>query len=270
MIVKHYHHHYRLVYYTSLKRHLYSTSIILFLLGLILIFAFRTIFPSSPTNLDQFSPLNLLTASFGTIFRLTFSYILALFFSVPLALWVTSSPKLEKILLPVFDIIQSVPILAFFPIIVLVFVKANFFDGAAIFILFMAMLWNMVFSMVGGLKTIPADIEFAAKAFGATGVKKLLHVTLPAITPYIITGSFLAWAQGWNIMIVAEVIHTYIPGGNSSNDLLGLGSLLVNSVSSGQTIVFLSTLVMMIILIGALNFFVWQKLLGLTQRYKFD
>jgi len=51
------------------------------------------------------------------------------------------------------------------------------------------------------------------KIFDIKGFAKLRYVTIPAIFPYIITGSLLAWAQGWSLLIVAEALHSYIPNG---------------------------------------------------------
>lgn len=269
--VRHYHHHYHFSYTTTLKRHFWISLSTLLILVFLLFIAFRFLAPARPLiNLDQLSGAGLLAATFATFYRLTTAYILAVVVSIPLALLITSTSKVEKILLPFFDVLQSIPVLAFFPIIVLVFIKANFFDGAAIFIIFLSMLWNLVFSMVGGLKTIPADIESAAKVFRARGLRKLRYITIPAIFPYIITGSFLAWAQGWNIIIVAEVLHNYIPNANTSYDLYGLGSLLVNASYQGKNSVFLAAILVMVILIVLLDFFVWQKLLHFVERYKFD
>lgn len=269
--VRHYHHHYHFSYNTSLKRHFSAVLAVVLVLFFLLLPAFRLLTPTPPIiNLDQLSLLNLAIATFLTVYRLSLAYILALMVAVPLALLITSTPRLEKILLPFFDVLQSIPVLAFFPIIVLVFIKADFFDGAAIFIIFLSMLWNLVFSMIGGLKTIPQDIESAATVFKATGFKRLTNITLPAIFPYIITGSLLAWAQGWNVIIVAEVLHNYIPNAGSSYDLFGLGSLLVSASYQGQTVVFLAGVLAMIILITLINFFVWQKLLHFAERYKFD
>lgn len=268
--VKHYHHHYNLSYNTSLQRHFSAIALVVAALFLIFLYIFHLISATTPFSLNEVSPLTLVSASINTLFRLSLAYILAIICSIPLALLITSTPKLEKVLLPIFDIVQSIPALAFFPIIVLLFLQFNFFEGAAIFILFMAMVWNLVFTMIGGLKTIPQDIKAAASVFGARGAKLTRFVTLPAVFPYLVTGSMLAWGQAWNIVIVAEVLHTYIPGSNSSTDLVGLGSLLANSTAQGKNSIFLASLAVMIILIGSLNFFIWQRLLRATERYKFD
>ncbi len=234
------------------------------------LFLLHSISPQNQIDLNQISLIILAFALINTLFRLTVAYLISLLISVPLALLITYSPRFEKVLLPIFDIIQSIPVLAFFPLIVLAFVKFQFYDGAAIFILVMSMVWNIVFSMIGGLKTIPQDVKDASQIFGAKGIKKIVYVTLPAIFPSIITGSFLAWGQGWNISIVAEALHAFIPNGSSSQDLLGLGSLLVNSFSESKNAVFIASLIIMILVITVFNFFIWQKLLRLAERFKFD
>jgi NitT/TauT family transport system permease protein len=106
--------------------------------------------------------------------------------------------------------------------------------------------------------------------FDVRGIRKFWYITLPAIVPFVITGSLLAWAQGWTIVIVAEVLHTYIPHGTPSDDLLGLGSLLVDSNAAGATSVFVATLTAMILLVACINLAVWQPLLRFAQRFRFD
>jgi NitT/TauT family transport system permease protein len=124
--------------------------------------------------------------------------------------------------------------------------------------------------MIGGLKTIPKDILDAAIVFNVKGFKKLRFILIPSVFPYLITGSLLAWAAGWSILIVAESLHSYIPKGQAVQDPLGLGSLLVNSFYNGQNTVFLASLITMVIVIALINFFIWQKLLHLAERFKFD
>jgi len=268
---RHYHHQYHFSYITSFKRHFSTIVVIILALTVAIIFAFRFLSPNHPfVNFEQISSSDLLLAAAATFSRLLVAYAVALTIAVPMALWATSSPKSERILLPTFDIMQSIPVLAFFPVIVLVFIKFGLFEGSAIFILIVTMIWSLIFSMIGGLKQIPTDVSAAASVFGAVGWRKLWFVTLPAIFPHILTGSLLAWASGWNIIIVAEALHNYIPNSSSSLDLFGLGSLLVNASYHSQETVFLGGLAIMILVIGLLNFFVWQKLLHRAEKYKFD
>jgi NitT/TauT family transport system permease protein len=224
----------------------------------------------TPPSGEEISFSTIVLASLFTCMRLAIAYVLAVVVAIPLSILATSNATIEEFLLPVFDILESVPILALFPIIIMLFINFNFLNGAAIFILFLAMLWNLVFTLVGGLKIIPKDIFYAAQVFGIRGVALVRRVILPAIVPQLVTGSILAVAQGWNLIIVAEVLHTYIPGGTTAQDLFGVGSILVHASADAQNGVFVSTVFVMVVLIGVLNLFVWQKLLYLAQRFRFD
>ena len=227
-----------------------------------------SIFPILPTQ--SVSPADAGAAILATFVRLLIAYVFALIVSVPLALLVEKSPLAERIFLPIFDVAQSVPVLAFFPLIVILFVQSGFVNAAAIFIIFLTMVWSIVFSLVGGLKVIPTDIKAAAHVFDVKGFAYLRKVVLPAIVPYLVTGSLLAWAQGWNIVIVAEVLHTYLPPGANTHDLFGIGSLLVHASASGQNETFIIAIIVMVGTIALLNFFVWQKLLRYAERYRFE
>ena len=264
-------HHFSISYPIKLLPRLYSTILTPLLIVLAIFLAVHFLPESrSVTDMGTISVSTIILAIAFTSIRLFIAYMLALIVAIPLSFLAHKSGTMERILLPLFDVIQSVPVLAFFPILVLFFVKFNFLDGAAVFIIFLSMLWNIVFSMVGGLKVIPGDINAAAHVFHVRGIKYFSQVAIPAVVPYLVTGSLLAWAQGWNIIIVAEVLHTYIPHGLASQDLFGIGSLLVQSISQGQTTAFLYCLLGMVIVIALMNFVVWQKLLHYAERFRFE
>ncbi len=266
--IRHYHRHLGFSYPTSLSQRLYAVlAPILSILVLFGILSFFSILPATSLRLIPYSDLGIALAF--SFFRLLAAYALALIFALPLALLINYSPTTERIFLPLFDITQSIPILAFFPLVLVFFLKFSLLNGSVIFLLFLTMLWNIVFSIVGGLKVVPGDITAAAQVMQIRGMAYVRRVLLPSVFPYIITGSLLAWAQGWNVIIVAEVLHTYIPGGTESQDVFGVGSILVHSISSGQNNIFIATLVLMIAAIACLNFFVWQKLLRYAERFRF-
>ena len=209
-------------------------------------------------------------AFFATLTRMLIAYALALAAAVPLVALSERGLLAEKVLLPFFDVMQSVPVLAFFPLIAGIFLQFGLTDAAAVFVIFLSMLWNIVFSLVAGLKVIPRDISWAAKVFGVKGFAYARRVLLPAVTPSLVTGSLLAWAQGWNIIIVAEVLRTYVPFGAPASDLYGIGSVLVDSVAAGQTGTFVSAVVFLVGAIALINFFVWQRLLNHAEKYRFE
>ena len=268
---RHIHHtarHFGFSYPTSLWQRAHSAfAPLLAVILLFIVLRLLAVFPIVP---GQVSLDTIGQALLSTLFRLLIAYLLALVCAVPLALLVNKSPLMERILLPVYDIAQSIPVLAFFPVVIAFFIRFGEVQGAAIFIIFLSMLWNIVFSLVGGLKVIPADIKDAAQVFGIRGKEYLGRILIPATVPYLVTGSLLAWAQGWNIIIVAEVLHTYIPGGTAAQDVFGIGSVLVNAASSGSNTIFIAAILVMVGAIALLNFFVWQKLLRFAERFKFE
>jgi NitT/TauT family transport system permease protein len=265
----HAHHHVMLRYPITMAERLYSIF-----WGPLLIVALMALatefYPYLSPAHETISFQTLLLATLATCIRLAVAYVIAVIIAIPLCLFVTSSAAAEAIFLPVFDVLESVPILALFPVFIMVFIRFGALDAAAIAILALAMLWNLVFTVVGGIKIIPRDIVDAAHVFGLSGFSFLWRVLVPAVVPQFVTGSILALAQGWNIIIVAEVLHTYIPGGTSAQDLFGIGAILVQASATGQTQLFLWAVFLMVVVIAVFNFFVWQKLLHFAQRFRFD
>ncbi len=268
--IRHSHRHFGISYPISLGQRIYSTlavplGVIVFSLA---VFGLLSITPAIATQ-DISLPIIWLglLATFG---RLLAAFVLALLAAVPIAVFIGHNPVAERVLFPLFDVIQSIPVLAFFPVIIWFFLKFSFFDGAAIFVLFMTMLWNIVFTMVGGMKMIPADIKAASQVFGIRGIQYIATVLLPAVLPEIITGSLLAWGQGWTIIIVAEALHNYVPAGTTQQDLFGIGSILVQAAAEGRNTLLMASLIVLVVAIAFLNFFVWQNLLRYAEKYKFD
>jgi NitT/TauT family transport system permease protein len=205
-----------------------------------------------------------------TFIRLVISYLLALIIGIPLAIWTQVNQRVEQVLLPIFDTLESVPVLVFFPVIIIGFINIGLINSAAIFIIFLSMIWTIVFSVIGGLKSIPQDIYSVAHVFKITGLKKLFQIIIPSIIPTAVTGSILAWAAGWNMIIVAEVLQTYIPTTLSVKNLFGIGSILVDASANSHKTLFLAAVAIIVATIMILNLFVWQKLLRYSERFKFE
>ncbi len=219
------------------------------------------------TDISFNSLLVALLLSFG---RLLVAYGFSLVIGVGLALLALTSPLAERFFLPIYDVIESVPVLVFFPVIIIFFVRYDLLDVAAIFIIFLSMVWNIVFNVVGGIRVIPTNITEVGEVFNIRGKDNLFKIILPSLIPSIVTGSLLAFAQGWNILIVAEVLHSYVPQSTHIGDLFGIGSLLVSSSTSGDQGLFLASVAVIIVSITALNLFVWQRLLRYSGKFRFD
>jgi len=213
--------------------------------------------------------LILLKSAFFSLGRLLVTYLISLIFSLTIAIWLVSSRKMERIAIPIFDMIQNIPPLAFYPLAILLFVQSGLKEGAAIFVLLSVMLWPLLFNLVGAAHQIPKDIHYAARIFGAKGFKYFWHILLPAIFPTIVTSSIVSWGMGWNLLVIAE----WIRYGASQIQLQGLGGLLNQAAYTGQktdSVLFLITLISILLIVFLIHFFVWRPLLKISKRYKFD
>jgi NitT/TauT family transport system permease protein len=212
----------------------------------------------------------LLGALCSSLLRLLLAYFLSLVVGIPLGLLAERSRHVESVLLPIYDVLESIPVLAFFPVIILFFVRSGFLEGAAIFMLFFTMIWSIVFNTIGGLKVIPKEVKAVGFVFGLSAWDRFTKITLPSLFPPIVTGSILALAAGWNIVIVAEALHAYAPQSAHAQDLYGIGSVLVNAAASGNNTLLLTAMTLLVVVIAAINLAIWQPLLARAERYKFE
>jgi ABC-type nitrate/sulfonate/bicarbonate transport system permease component len=210
-VVRYPHHRHKPLYDIPLSHHLISG---LAALGIALgctTLLLHFVYPQNAFDINRIAFREIALGALNTLCRLVLAFFLALVVAVPLALFIASTPRTQRILLPLVDVFQSIPVLAFFPVVAVFFVAHHAFELAAVFVLFLSMLWNVVFPVIGGLQTIPDDIHSAALVFKVRGWNKFRYITLPALFPFMVTGLLLAWAQGWTIVITAMNIAVWQP-----------------------------------------------------------
>jgi len=206
-----------------------------------------------------------------SLLRMFIAYIFSFFFSVLYGYFAATSPKAEGPLVALLDILQSIPILGFFPVAVLFFV--NLFNGsrlgvevASVFLIFTSMSWNMAFSTYESFKTMPQDLIEAAGALGLSGWPRFIKAIFPICIPKLIYSSMISWAGGWYFLIAAEIIAI----GPIKHALPGLGSFLIQSTESGRIDRTLLGLLFLITIIVAFNLFIWRPLSVWGERFRYE
>jgi NitT/TauT family transport system permease protein len=127
------------------------------------------------------------------------------------------------------------------------------------------MVWSIFFGVVGAAKSIPVNILDAAKTFGIKGFQFIRHVMIPAIMPAIVSGSFLAWCDGWFFMIAAE----YITYAGEVRSLPGLGAFLARSAYVyNDTNLAIIILILVTFLVMFINYLTWHRLTEKVSGYK--
>lgn len=196
-------------------------------------------------------------AVLASALRLLVAYGLSLGWTLPVAIWAVGSERRLRFLLPVLEIGASVPATALFPFLVLAMARlGGGADVPAVLLIMTGMQWYLAFNILGGLRTIPADLSEALDAFGVRGLLRLRRFTLPAILPSLITGSITAWGGGWNSLVVAE----YISFSGTTYVAFGIGSLLSQATYSGEAKLMALSLVSLVATVVGINLLLWQRL----------
>lgn len=197
--------------------------------------------------------------------RVALVYFLALGVGLGFGILAATNRGAERVLVPLFDIGQSVPILGYFPI-VLTFLILTFPGGVgneigADFLLFTAMEWDIFFAVVGAVKAIPSSVEEAARGYGFGGTNHLRYVVIPAVLPALLSGSVLAWNDGWTFDVASEFVQFANSAGRlTTYSVTGLGSYIQLATQQGHVLVSWYGVLVMGEIIFITNQLVWHRL----------
>jgi NitT/TauT family transport system permease protein len=186
----------------------------------------------SPISLDYWQ---LPYYALRTTLRMFAALVASLIFTFTYATLAAKSRRAEMILIPVLDILQSVPILGFLSFTVTFFL--NLFPGntmgaelAAIFAIFTSQAWNMAFSFYQSLRTVPRDLDEVARGFRLSGWQKFWQLEAPFAMPGLIWNTMMSMSGGWFFVVAAEAITV----GDTTIALPGVGSYIAKANDAGD------------------------------------
>ncbi len=165
--------------------------------------------------------------------------LIALFLSIIISLFVgiyaATNKRAERIIIPIWDIFQTLPILAFFPFVIFVVVATLpgyiGINAAVIFLIVTSMIWNITFGVYEAVKTIPEEFSEVGRIFNLSPFGRLKKILIPASMPRVVEQSMLSWAIGLFYLVTSEIFST----GNASYTVkYGIGVALTNLALSGN------------------------------------
>ena len=206
-----------------------------------------------------------------SLIRAIAAYIVSLTFTLVVAYWAAKDPLAERILVPILDILQSVPLLAFLPPVLLLmltlFPKSNIgLELSAVLLIVSCQAWNMAFSFYQSLKTLPKELEETSNLYGFTWLQKLRWVEIPFATPGLVWNSMVSVANSWFFLVSAEAFRA----GDKNFMLPGLGSYMNTAVEQGNTRAQVYAIVTMLVLVVLLDQLVWRPVVAWSQRFQLD
>ncbi len=206
-----------------------------------------------------------------SLLRITIAYILSLAFTLVYGYVAAYNPRAERIMIPLLDILQSIPVLSFLPGVMLAMV-ALFphhqigVEMGAILLIFTGQVWNMAFSFYSSLKSIPRDMREAAKICRFNWYQRFTQFELPYAAIGLVWNSMMSVAGGWFFLMACEM---FVLGSNDFR-LPGLGSYLQTAASAGDTRAILWGVGTMVAVIVLLDQIVWRPVIAWAEKFKLE
>jgi len=215
------------------------------------------------------SPLALPAYAGYSLLRVGAAYLLSLIFTLVYGYIAAYNPKAERFMVPLLDVLQSIPVLSFLPGVMLAMVAL--FPGrqlgvelGSILLIFTGQVWNMAFSFYSSLKSIPREMIEAARIYRFNWWQRFTQVELPFATIGLVWNSMMSVAGGWFFLMACEMFVL----GSRDFRIPGLGSYLQTAASAGDTPSILWGLFTMIGVIVLLDQFVWRPAIAWAERFK--
>jgi NitT/TauT family transport system permease protein len=206
-----------------------------------------------------------------SLLRITIAYVLSLGFALVYGYVAAYNPRAERFMLPLLDVLQSIPVLSFLPGVMLAMVAL--FPGrqlgvelGAILLIFTGQVWNMAFSFYASLKSIPKDMREAAEIYRFSWWQRFTQMELPFSAIGLVWNSMMSVAGGWFALMVCEMFVL----GSRDFRLPGLGSYLQTAASAGDTSSICWGIATMVLVIVLLDQFVWRPVIAWAEKFKVE
>jgi NitT/TauT family transport system permease protein len=217
------------------------------------------------------SPLALPAYAGLSLLRITIAYALSLIFTLVYGYIAAYNPKAERFMIPLLDVLQSIPVLSFLPGVMLAMValfpsRQLGVELGAILLIFTGQVWNMAFSFYASLKSIPNEMREAASVYRFSWWQRFTEVELPFSAIGLVWNSMMSVAGGWFALMACEMFVL----GSRDFRLPGLGSYLQTAASAGDTTSILWGVATMIAVIVLLDQFVWRPVIAWAEKFKVE
>ena len=216
-------------------------------------------------------PANLPVYAVRTTLRMFAALAFSLLFTLTYATWAAKSRRAGLILIPVLDILQSVPILGFLTFTVVFFL--GLFPGqvlgaelAAIFAIFTSQAWNMAFSLYQSLKTLPNDLDEASRSFGLSTWQRFWRFEFPFAMPGLVWNTMMSMSGGWFFVVASEAITV----GDTTFKLPGIGSYVALALEQRSIPAVLYAILAMLVVILLYDQLLFRPLVAWSSKFRFE
>jgi len=222
----------------------------------------------TPVSLD---PANLPLYALRTVLRMLLAIVCSTVFTFIYAAIAAKSRRAEMVMIPVLDILQSVPILGFLTFTVVFFM--NLFPSqvlgaelASVFAIFTSQAWNMTFSMYQSMRNVPKDLEEATQSFHLSGWQRFWRLDVPFAMPGLIWNAMMSMSGGWFFVVASEAITV----GNTTVTLPGIGSYVALAIQQRDLPAIFYAILTMLLVIIAYDQLLFRPIIAWADKFRFE
>ena len=221
-----------------------------------------------PPSLD---PHNLPEYAAHTTLRMLIAMVLSLIFTFTYATLAAKNRSAERLLVPLLDILQSVPILGFISVTVVFFMslapgRVLGAEFASIFAIFTSQAWNMAFSFYQSLRTVPDELEEATRNFRLSAWMRFWRLDVPFAIPQLIWNMMMSMSGSWFFVVASEAISV----GNTTVTLPGIGSYIALAIERRDLAAVCWAIGTMLVVILVYDQVLFRPLVAWADRFRFE
>jgi NitT/TauT family transport system permease protein len=227
--------------------------------------------PFTPAAVISQRPAALPLYTAYSLLRMAIAYVLSIGFALVYGYVAAYYRTAERLMIPLLDIMQSIPVLSFLPGVMLAMIaifphSQMGVELGAILLIFTGQVWNIAFSFYSSLKAIPTELREAARIYRFNAWQRLVRLELPYSALGLVWNSMVSVATGWFFLMVCEMFVL----GKRDFRLPGLGSYLQTAASAGDNAAILWGLLAMISVIVLLDQLIWRPIIAWADKFKFE
>lgn len=209
--------------------------------------------------------------AFYSLCRGVVAFGLSLAFTLTYGYWAARDQAAGRVLVPLLDIMQSIPVLGFMPGLVIalvaMFPSSNIgLEMASIIMIFTGQVWNMTFSFYHSLRTVPPELGEASEVYRFGWWQRFRQLELPSSVIGLVWNGMISMAGGWFFLMVSE---SFVLGDNDYR-LPGIGSYMSVAVHRGNVPAMLAAIAGMIVMIVAIDQLLWRPLVVWAQKFRLE
>ncbi|MCX7858678.1 MAG: ABC transporter permease subunit [Chloroflexus sp.] len=202
--------------------------------------------------------------------RMALAYALSLLFTLVYGYIAAYNARAERVLIPLLDVLQSVPILSFLPVVLLslstILPEAVAVELTAVVLIFTSQVWNMTFAWYQSLTTIPRELREASSIFRFSRWQRFTTLEFPFGALALVWNSMMSWAGGWFFLMAAEIFTL----GERDFRLPGLGAFLHTAADAGDLAAIGWGILTLVVVIVVLDQFIWRPLLAWASQFRLE